>query len=151
VTRNCEICGTPFEAQRPTRKFCGPTCRQRNSRGSIARTADVTNHGRGSTELGPPPTQPPAEDDYALVDALRAELEAAGVVNSRPGQQALLLAEKMCEFGTGGGTVALSRELQRVRAEALQRAHPTDELRRPVADDFVDELQRRRERKRGMR
>ena len=142
MTRNCDICGKPFEAMRPTRRFCSATCRQRASRGSIVRTPTVARPAQMRGADVTPPTHPPA-GDYALVDALRAELEAAGVINSRPGQQALLLAEKMCEFGTGGGTVALSREIRRVRAEALQRA--------PVpADHPMDELRRRRDKKRGM-
>lgn len=30
----CIVCGKPFEAKRSDAKFCGPTCRQRNKRGS---------------------------------------------------------------------------------------------------------------------
>jgi len=58
------------------------------------------------------------------------------------GQMALLFAERMCEFDTGSGTAALSKELRAVMAAAVQGA--------PAAADPVDELRARRDRKRGL-
>ena len=57
------------------------------------------------------------------------------------GQVALLLAERMCEFDTGSGTAALSKELRAVMVAAVQGA--------PAAADPVDELRARRDRKRS--
>jgi hypothetical protein len=78
--------------------------------------------------------------DYALRDATRAELEAAGRINTWQGQVLLLLAEKICEPGTGSGTAGLSQEFRRVRAAALQGV-PAG------APDPVDEVRARRDRK----
>jgi hypothetical protein len=47
----------------------------------------------------------------------------------------------MCEFDTGSGTAALSKELRAVMVAAVQGA--------PAAADPVDELRARRDRKRG--
>jgi hypothetical protein len=66
------------------------------------------------------------------------------------GQQLLVLARSYCESESGRGTVALSRELLRVRAEALQLPTPTPRTAR--AGDPMDELsRRRRDPKRGQR
>jgi hypothetical protein len=79
-------------------------------------------------------------EDSALLDAARAELQAAGRINTWQGQALLLLAEAMCSPQTGSALAALSREFLRARAAALHDA--------PAA---ADELRRRRDRKRGPR
>lgn len=99
-----------------------------------AASAISAHHGRGLLKR----TRPPKITRGA---ATRAELEAAGRLDSMLGQVALLLAERMCEFDTGSGTAALSKELRAVMATAVQGA--------PAAADPVDELRARRDRKRG--
>lgn len=86
---------------------------------------------------------PHAATDHALVNAVRAELEAAGRLDSVLGQVALLLAARMCDYDTGSGTATVSTELRSVMAAALRDA--------PAAGDPIDELRRRRDRKRGAR
>jgi hypothetical protein len=116
MIRGCDVCGRPYEAKRVSSRFCSGTCRKRNLRAPRPRLAETS----------------PAAEDYALLAATRAELEAAGRLNSMLGQVALLLAERMCEFDTGSGTAALSKELRAVMAAAVQGA--------PAAADPVDEL-----------
>ena len=72
-----------------------------------------------------------------MVDALRAELIAAGRLNSSQGQLALVLAS-LLETATGSALVAVSRELRAVRERALGSSVPP-------TDDLLDELKRRRD------
>ena len=106
MIRGCDVCGRPYEATRVSSRFCSGTCRKRNLRAPRPRLAETS----------------PAAEDYALPAATRAELEAAGRLDSMLGQVALLLAERMCEFDTGSGTAALSKELRAVMAQR-SRAH----------------------------
>ena len=124
MIRNCDVCSRPYEAKLVTSRFCSGTCRVRNARAPRPRP------------------EVPTAVDYALRDATRAELEAAGRINTWQGQVLLLLAEKICESGTGSGTAALSQEFRRVRAAALQGV-PAG------APDPVDEVKARRDRKKS--
>jgi hypothetical protein len=72
MTRNCDVCGRQYEAMRRSSRFCGDTCRKRDLRASRPRPAETV--------------------DYALVDATRAELEAAGCIDTWRGRGLLSLA-----------------------------------------------------------
>jgi hypothetical protein len=115
---SCAACGRSFDAERKTAKYCGPTCRKRKQR-------------RGaSVDALPAPPQPIAQ---SLADAVRADLELAGRLDTALGRQAVQLAERMASpFDTGSAIAALSRELRAVMSEALKdsstAADPLDEL-----------------------
>jgi hypothetical protein len=130
VTRNCGACGKQFEAARPNAKFCGPTCRKRASRGASAQAPN-----------------PVASADNSLVKATKAELEAAGKLDTRLGQQALILAARMSGTETPSGVGTLSKELDRVMAAAIGSAPAAAPA--PGAGDDVDELRARRDAKRA--
>jgi hypothetical protein len=122
----CQICGTEFETKSTRAKFCGSTCRSRG-------------HRNGGTVVQMPETE--AEDSSPLVDAIQRELEAAGVIDSPLGQQALELARRMTHPRAMGLSVApISKELRSVMAEAMKDAPRASKL---------DELRARRERKRN--
>jgi hypothetical protein len=123
MQKTCEACGRDYETSRSNSLTCSATCRSRK---------------RSGIRAG-------AKPESDLVKAVRAELESAGKLNTRHGQQALVLAAQM-STGTGVGT--LSKELDRVMASALgvQLAGAT-----PAAStgDSVDELRARRDAKRA--
>lgn len=122
MPRTCCVCGRDFEATRKDAKMCSATCR--------------SNKRNGAT-LGNPIETP-------LVKATRAELVAAGKLDTRHGQQALVLAAQM---SAGSGVGPLSKELDRVMAAATGISpSPT-----PAAGqgDDVDELRARRDAKRA--
>jgi hypothetical protein len=119
VTRKCNFCGSPYEAQRPTSKFCSSTCRGKNSRGDQA-----------------PASQPvqPEREVSGLVDSVRAELEVLDKIDTSTGQQALELATRLVSApGMNNGVASLSKELSRVLGEArgssTAMADPVDELK----------------------
>ena len=89
--RSCVVCGKAFEAQRSTAKYCGSSCRARASvsPGVVA----VAGEALAGIEGG-------------LVGVTRAALEAAGVLDTVAGQQAVLLAERMTATGETGAAVA---------------------------------------------
>lgn len=126
MQRSCAQCTKPFEAQRPTAKFCGGTCRKRAQR-----------VGRG---VPPVPASIANAQVGDLVSAVQAELVAAGRENSSLGMQAVRLARRMGEFDTGSSLAALSKELRGVMGEALANVE--------VAADPLDELQVKRDAKR---
>jgi hypothetical protein len=134
VQFSCVVCGRPFGAQKPTAKYCGPTCSKRGQRAGLA-----SRRGAPVTRISPATTSP-IDGTSDLVDAVRQTLGAAGRLDTSLGQLALILARKMTDYGTGGGVAALSRELSRVMDAALGPVEPSD--------DLVDELRRRRDRKR---
>lgn len=75
-----------------------------------------------------------------MVEATRARLLAAGVLDSMEGQAALLIAERMQSGNdTGSGIAALNRELAATVDRALSQ--------QAVAADPMDELRARRERR----
>ena len=88
--------------------------------------------------------RPPAVDEAESIEgATRAELDAVGRLSSSAGRTALQLARRLDVDGrdTGMGYAALVRAHQQAMAEAVKGAS--------VADDPVDELRARRDRKRA--
>lgn len=126
MSRACVACGASFEAQRDSARYCSAKCRKRGSRGGLTGVV----------------VEPPAPRVVtgAMVEATRARLVEAGVLDTMEGQAALLIAERM-ESGndTGSGIAALNRELAATVDRALSQ--------RAAAADPMDELRARRERR----
>lgn len=132
MLKRCEGCGTALEAQKPNRKWCSDLCGKQ------------TRRRRSSEASGPVMVaiQPAGDGELSLLGAVRAELEAAGMVGTSLGQLALLLAERLSgPGGSASGMAAVSRELGRVLAllRGATVAAPVDPL---------DELKKRRDAKR---
>ena len=121
MQRTCSICGKSFTAKRKDARTCSATCRSNKRNG--AKPAELI--------------------ESPLVRATRAELEAAGKLDTRLGQQALVLAVGM---STGSGVGQLSKELDRVMEAAIGIS-----VKPPAAGtgDAVDELRARRDAKRA--
>ncbi len=116
MNRECDSCGTEYEAQRKTSRYCSTRCRMRASRRPGA------------------PVAAEVPDSGGLLEALRRELADVGRLDTALGQQAIALAVKLASpHDTGSAMAAVSRELRAVREEALrgaeQAADPLDELR----------------------
>ena len=117
--RSCEGCGQKYPAVRKTSRFCSDSCRKRGQR-----------------------RNPPANADEAslLVEAVRRELDDAGVLDTRLAQQALTLAGRVSNgVDTGASAAAASRELDRLLDKAL--------VRERVKGTPLDDMRRRREAK----
>ena len=130
ISKQCDNCGNTFDAIRPTRRWCSDSCGRRYRR---------QNPAGAPQPLRPLPT--PADGDPGLLVAVQAELRAIGQLETPLGRLAELLAERLVGAGSPSGAAAVSRELSRVLASI--RTHPAE------ADDPLDELRRRRDRKRG--
>jgi endogenous inhibitor of DNA gyrase (YacG/DUF329 family) len=119
VIVSCVVCGKSVEAKRSNRKYCGNRCRQRAFNGARA----VDHSEKRSSDL---------------VERVRGDLAAVGVVETTAGQQALMVAARMVSAtaDTGSAYAALSRELSRLLEEATAGA--TREI------DPLEELSRRR-------
>lgn len=123
VIRNCDSCGNPYQPKSARSRFCSDVCRVRHSRGAA-------------------PEPKPADDD-PLVNATRRQLDEAGKLDTRLGQQALVLAARMSGSETNAGIAGLSRELCTVMTAALGAASAA-----PGVADAIDELRARRDGKR---
>lgn len=133
MQRTCARCGKPFEAQRSTAKYCGSTCRSAESLHPVAPDAreEVAKALLGS--ITPP---------SPLVSRIEAELVAAGRLETAKGQMALELAAAYgSPFDNGSQKASLMRAVRDLLDDALDGAE--------VADDPLDELRGRRERKLG--
>jgi len=118
----CVIDGTPFEAKRPSAKYCSERCKKRAQR-------------RPSGVVGLPA---PKLDSSApsLADATLRRLEVAGRVDSELGTAAMLAAARIdnSRTETSGGFAALMREYRATLAEAVKDAAHDD--------DALDEINR---------
>jgi hypothetical protein len=124
MTRNCDQCSKPYEAHRPTSKYCSSTCRVRAKR--LPTTADppVAHH---STLVAAGPVEV----------ACRTELLAAQRIDAAAGRAALALAARI-DAGqeTGAGLASLSKEFRAALAQALLNAKKEP--------DALDQLRARR-------
>jgi signal transduction histidine kinase len=131
MDRICDACGAPYEAIRANARFCSDRCRKRTAR-----------KPRPLTEMPSIPADAAPVEASHLSKIVTEELIAGGVLDTSPGQAALLLAQRM-ELGTtdtGSAVAAMSRELRSLMAEALGKTE--------VAADPMDELKARRESRR---
>lgn len=138
MRRNCNVCRQPYNAQRPTSKYCSARCRMRNhdNPGLYPQVSAADPPVSGPTRQSAPKS-----GSNSLLKATLAELEAAGAADSLLGQQALTIAEEMSGQGMGAsGMAALSKELSRVMVEALRAGQA-------AMPDALDELRARREKK----
>lgn len=142
----CEQCGTAFETPRRQARFCSSTCRSRNHRGkpAIAAVPDLTadtKKSRGkkakaqtteSTPVDPAPTYDTLEEQ------LRASLGEINALETIAGMAAVRIAQQIDRGNdSGSAVVALSKELSRLRAEAIVEAAPKN---RDGVDDIVDRV-----------
>jgi hypothetical protein len=126
MRKACAFCGDGFAAQRSTAKYCSRKC---NVAASKARTRTaLTSAPDGVAAVG-------------TVASVRAELEAAGRVDTYLGSAALALAERIDRSTAVMGFAALVKELRSTMAAALSGA--------AVAADPLDELAARRDGKRA--
>lgn len=122
IRRKCDSCARPYEAQRPSSRFCSTKCRVRNG-GKPAAAATVNT--KASDDRG-----------HSLADTFRAELEAVGLADTTPGRLALELAKRIDAAGTSDASRApMSKEFLRIREELLRAV--------PDPDDPIEQLKAR--------
>ena len=121
MNARCAACAIDFEQKQATQRFCSARCRQRGHRGGAA--------SRSAPRPG-------------LVGVTERELEQAGRLDTRLGQMAVALAEKLAAGrDTGSAMAAVSREFRSVMDEAMRGAM--------IETDELDELAARRDSKRA--
>ncbi len=125
MNRSCESCGGPYEAVRSNARYCSERCKKRGQRGHLVQLPAAADTDGGT----------------ALSDAVRAELEDAGRLNTSLGQAALTLARRI-EGGrdTGSAVASLNRELRSTLADAVMGA----KVARSSLESYRDELRVRR-------
>ena len=127
---NAPGCGKTLAPSTGKRKrlYCDARCRGK------AYAARKANPGAVSTLPEPAP-------DTSLADVVRRDLEAAGRLETLPGQIALALALRLTAPGTTASSVAtLSKELRVLMAEALAGTKPREG---DALDEFTLRLQQK--------
>jgi hypothetical protein len=130
MMRFCDVCLVEYSTQRRTSRYCSERCKKRAQRGGLSAPQRI--------RVAALPSDVPS----ALVEAVTAELEHVGRLDSVWGVMALSLARALSSssYVSGAGVAALSKQLTAVMDVATR-----DTL---VGSDPLDEVQRRRDRKR---
>lgn len=145
----CATCGENFVAKRSTARYCSTPCRVRAHRTKpiplppvvqIA-TAKKQSQGKGRGK-SPPDADGPSPTSVEA--AVLSELEKAERTGTVMGQAALVLARRLDHptLDTGSAVSSLVKQLSSTLDAALAGTS--------VAEDPVDELRRRRDRKLGL-
>jgi hypothetical protein len=121
MTKTCP-CGKPFTASRSDARFCSSACRSAAHRGGLVVVS--------AADADAP--------DTALVAVVRADLEAAGCLDTPLGQAALELALAMGPRCPAAAMARLAKQLEATLAAAKHRT----KISAPQA--LRDELARRR-------
>lgn len=129
MKRACDQCGEEFDAVTARRKYCSDRCKQARHRGT---DAVIVDHPAVHAEAENVP-------ESSSVASTRAELKAAGRLDTYLGSAAMRLAEKMDQANQLMGYAPLVKEYRATMVEALKgAARQADEL---------DELEERRRQK----
>jgi hypothetical protein len=128
----CDSCGAPYSTRSPLSRYCSPRCAKRAQRTGLARSAPE-----------PAVVAVVPSDAGAVEAAVRGALEAAGRLSAPLGQVALVLARRLDAPGgeSGSGLASVAKQLAVTLAAITSDARP--------ADDLLDELRIRRDRKLG--
>ena len=148
MQRSCEVCGTAFEGQRVTARYCSTKCRTRASRAGTSKPRAVR-----PVEAVAPPTPPPATtaapsaapipfdpDDASVTQVTVSALEAAGRLDTPLARAAIVLARRMDNGHreTGSGLAALARQLETtLRAATVGSGKEASSLDR-ARDDLAE-------------
>jgi hypothetical protein len=132
MERNCDSCGAPYFARSPLSRYCSPRCAKRAQRTGLSRSAAepavvaAVPSGAGAVEA-----------------AVQGTLEAAGRLSAPLGQVALVLARRLdAPSGeSGSGLASVAKQLAVTLAAVGSDVRP--------ADDLLDDLRIRRDRKLG--
>ena len=132
MERACDCCRTLYTPRSPLSRYCGSRCAKRAQRTGLARSA------QGAAMIAEPPAV--TQDVEA---AVRLAMEDAGRLSTPLGQVALALARRLDSPSgdTGAGLAALAKQLVATLAAATADV--------PPADDLLNELRARRDRKLG--
>lgn len=125
MERSCEVCSKPYQAQRASSRFCSSSCRGQAKHLRDSGVGPPARVSKAQAAAGVVPSLPvvsvPVPAGTGVAGVLRAELLAAGRLDTALGQSALCLADRI-DLGqdTGSGLASLSRELRSAREAALE-------------------------------
>lgn len=126
-------CGKIFKTTSPRARYCSSTCRSRASRAGTSSPNVISLPVAAAAPAG----QAEQSDEPLLVATTRRELDDAGKLDTALGQQALLLAMRMCEpFASAAAVASLAKRHSDLIAQLVPPA--------PGKPDEIDELTARR-------
>lgn len=131
MRKSCVIDGTPFEAKRPTAKYCSERCKKRAQR-------------QPHPVVALPAPKRTASGD--LTAATRVRLEALGRDETELGAAALLAATRLdmaASTDTAAGVAALLKEYRATLADAIKDAERDDDALDQIRQSAAVKLIRR--------
>lgn len=116
MQRECDLCGTTYEAKRTTSRFHDPKCR--------------VAWAKGKRPTASPQSTPENDESENIAPALREEFAALGVLSVYEARTALKLARQLDSGAiVGAAFTSLSKELdRRVDALRLKAERPDDPI-----------------------
>jgi hypothetical protein len=132
MERPCDSCRTRYTAKSPLSRYCGSRCAKRAQRTGLSRSA-----------VEPAVVAAVPSGAGAVEAAVRGALEAAGRLSAPLGEVALVLARRLDAPGgeSGSGLASVAKQLAVTLAAVGSDVRP--------ADDLLDDLRIRRDRKLG--
>ncbi len=132
MQRACDACKTLYTAKSPLSRYCGSRCAKRAQRMGLSRSA-----------AEPAVVAVVPSSTGAVEAAVRSALEAAGRLSTPLGEVALVLARRLDAPGgeSGSALASVAKQLTMTLATVTADA--------PPADDLLNELRARRDRKLG--
>ena len=133
--RTCEQCGKDFATSSRRARFCGATCRSRSHRGKSPVAAVPDQQPADARPAAAVPERPTYD---TLEEQVRASLTELNALETIAGMGAIRIAQQIDRGGdSGSAVVSLSKELSRLRHEAIVEAAPKN---RDAADDVLDRV-----------
>lgn len=117
--RACDVCGERYQAKRPSSRYCSARCRNRKARQGLPDAEVVRLDVEGAVS--------------SVAAATRAELAAAGRLETSLGQAAMAAAIRLDASRAVQGYAAMLKEYRDTMREAMAdveaKADTADELR----------------------
>jgi hypothetical protein len=140
MDRACDVCGTPYPAQRASSRYCSERCKKRAQRAPATQRSGKRRQARPNAAVVP---MPRPDVTAGVAESTRRKLDEMGRLDTPLGQATMVLARRLDAPGgdTGAGLASLAKQLAAMLAAATADARP--------ADDLLTELRARRDRKLG--
>ena len=140
MERRCNVCKITYAANRASSRYCSERCKKRAQRAPATQRSGKRHQARPNAAVVPIP-QP--DVTAGVAESTRRKLDEMGRLDTPLGQATMVLAHRLDAPGgdTGAGLAALAKQLAATLAAVTADVRP--------ADDLLDELRARRDRKLG--
>jgi hypothetical protein len=140
MERRCNVCKITYTAKRASSRYCSERCKKRAQRAPANQRSGKRRQARPNTAVVPLP-QP--DVTAGVAESTRRKLDEMGRLDTPLGQATMVLARRLDAPGgeSGSGLASVAKQLAVTLAAVGSDVRP--------ADDLLDDLRIRRDRKLG--